>query len=142
MDLPLRAQEFPVEVAPGITLVMEPLTDEQYFAINETVSFTGGAKRDQEPESGSEGRGLQMTIRLSRVPGLFEDRFRRAEGFTVAGESLDRKNSVHVAAIPQPWKSLALTRLVRYSMGLSETERGNSMGQAGPSSEATTHSTA
>ncbi|HEX8276029.1 MAG TPA: hypothetical protein VF615_25555 [Longimicrobiaceae bacterium] len=123
VELPRRPTELPVEISGGkVTLYMEPLTDEQYLVINETADLQG------------EGDDARLVFRGSRVPGLFEDRFRRAEGVQLAeGGALDPTNPEHVRRIPQPWRAVAIARLIRFSMGLSETERGNSAAQA-PSS--------
>lgn len=130
-ELPRRETEIMVEVAEGaVKLVLEPLTDEQYFAINEA---------SRVEKEGSEER---IIFRVSRMPGLFEDRLRRVEGAEVDGVPFAVGNPDHMQRLPQPWKAVSLTRLVRSAMGLSEAERGNSKALAGSSPEGETPSPA
>jgi hypothetical protein len=130
-ELPRREREIIVEVEAGaVKLILEPLTDEQYFAINE-------ASRVEK-----DGEGERVIFRVSRMPGLFEDRLRRVEGAGAEGVPFDLTNQDHLARIPQPWKAVALARLVRSAMGLTETERGNSKAPADSSPEGETPSPA
>lgn len=119
IDLPRRPTEIEVEIAGGeVKLYMEPLTDTQYLVINETADLQG------------EGDDARLVFRGSRVPGLFEDRFRRIVGAGADGGLLEPTNPDHVARIPQPWRALAIAKLIRAAMGLTEADRGNSGAQA------------
>jgi hypothetical protein len=130
-ELPRREKEIIVEVEDGaVKLVLEPLTDEQYFAVNEASRH--------ETDGGEE----RSVFRLSRMPGLFEDRLRRVEGGGVDGAPFEVGNPDHMQRVPQSWKSVGLARLVRTAMGLTETERGNSQAPAGSSPEGETPSPA
>jgi len=118
LDLPKRVALIAVEVAAGeATLHLEPLTDAQYLALNETAEI-GDAR---------------VIFRASRQEGLFEDRLRRIDGVTIDGEPFTVGNPEHMARVPQPWKAMALARLLRYAGGLSESDLGNSKPPADPS---------
>lgn len=124
LKLPRRETELAVDVGDGATLVMKPLSDQQYFLINENA---------QVDES-------KLVFRLSALPGLFEEQLLRVEGVELEdGTAIDASNLDHVAQLPQHWKGLALTRLVRYATGLTEGEVGNSKrrGSPSPTEEAT-----
>jgi len=137
MDLPKRAKEIPVTVGAGVTLFMEPFTDAQYYDLNERAE-TEVIREAEDPDKSL----VTLKIRVSRAPGLFADRLRRVEGLTIEGAPFDVADPEHLEALQQSWKVTALMKLVRYSMGLSEAERGNSTGPAAPSSEGTTPSAA
>lgn len=126
IDLPKRETELRIEVGDGAALVLRPLNDAQYFALNET------AQADAE----------RVVFRLSAQPELFEQQLVRVEGVSADGEPLDAANPEHRARIPQVWKALALARLVRYAAGLTEGELGNSAPPAGSSPAAATPSPA
>jgi hypothetical protein len=134
MDLPKRPKEIRVDVSGGeVSLFMEPLTDQQYYTLNERAEYQVISEAE-DPEKST----VATTIRVSTVPGLFEDRLRRVEGLTIEGAPFDIADPEHLVAIRQSWKVLALMTVVRYGMGLSEAERGNSKGPAAPSAEGTT----
>jgi hypothetical protein len=128
-DLPKRESEIVVTLHGGeVKIVMEPLSDEEFFRLNETADTRG------------EGKDLALVYRLSADPGLFERKLIRIEGAQVDGEPFDRGNAAHMERIPLNWKSLALGRLIRYANGLTETERGNSKQPAESSTAAGTSS--
>jgi hypothetical protein len=132
LELPRRNREVRVDVEGGVTLVLEAMTDDQYFRAQETAEREG------------EGDELRLIYRASRLPGLFESRIRRVEGATVDGQPFDVAKPDHLERVPHHWKALAFSKLVRHALssGLSEAERGNSTGPAGSSTTAGTSSPA
>ncbi|HEY0019046.1 MAG TPA: hypothetical protein VGC13_22280 [Longimicrobium sp.] len=143
MNLPRREAEIPVDVAPGVRVWAEPLTDEQYALLTETQVVARDEPTPEHPE------GRVREIRWSVAPGMrfFPDRLRRVEvttaphdaaatpaALTIAGAAFDRADGDHVAALPAPWKVHTMVRLFNYSQGLTEADVGNSARPAPPSS--------
>ncbi|HET7276130.1 MAG TPA: hypothetical protein VFI91_13255 [Longimicrobiaceae bacterium] len=129
-DLPKIETEIEVSIRGDIKLYLAPLSDQEYFALSE----------DAELRTSEDGE--RLVYRLSRAPHLFAAKLVRAEGIEVDGGSFDASDPAHIARIPQPWKVIALTRVVRYSMGLTAEELGNSERPASSSKQEETLSPA
>ncbi|HEX6038040.1 hypothetical protein [Longimicrobium sp.] len=115
-DLPLRAAEIPTEIKMSdgqlVTIVSTPLSDDEFYALNEKhlVKEADGTWR----------------YHLSGMPTLFQDHLVRIEGLTIAGDPFDPERPEHVASVPPAWKQRQNLRLLEYSSPPTGEDRGNS----------------
>ena len=130
MDLPIRERTIEVEVAEGVTAVLETLTSVEIAALMDDNVVT-------QVKSGQKVNANEVALRvgIDQMVAVFNSNLRELRGLTVGGEPFDPANEDHMWQLNHSFPNIQIaggTELIQYAM-ISAAARKNSVAPAEPS---------